>query len=192
MSTLQEVSEAVKVIKRYNKKLILLHCVSNYPAKYRDVNLSAIITLRNKFNLIVGYSDHTPGIEIPIAAVAMGAKVIEKHFTLDKKLKGPDHKASLEPGELREMVKSIRNIESAMGDGKKKPVKSEFEVMKVARKSLIASRDLNPGYILKKEDIEIKRPGTGIQTKYFSKIIGMKVKKKIKKDELLKWEKLEK
>jgi len=145
-------------------------------------------TLAAAFKLPVGYSDHTLGIEVPVAAVAMGAKIIEKHFTLDKELPGPDHKASLEPGELKEMIKAIRNIEMALGNGIKKPNKSEFEIMKVARRSLIATRDIRAGEIIKESDIAIKRPGTGIPPKFKEIVIGMKIINNIRQDEPFRWE----
>ncbi len=192
MSTLSEVQEAIDSITKFNKKLILLHCVSNYPASFKTVNLRVLQTLREKTNLVIGYSDHTLGIEIPIASIGFGAKVIEKHFTLDKKLKGPDHKASLNPKELKNMVKAIRHVELSLGDGIKRPVQTEFEVMKVVRKSLIARHDLLPGSIIKKEDIIIKRPGIGIKPGLLNKVLGYKVRKKIKKDEILTWAKLQK
>jgi N-acetylneuraminate synthase/N,N'-diacetyllegionaminate synthase len=138
--------------------------------------------------LPVGYSDHTLGIEVPIAAAAMGAKIIEKHFTLDKNMSGPDHKASLEPDELKEMVKAIRNIEVALGDGIKKPNNSENEIIKVARKSLVATRNLRKGEIVKELDIDIKRPGIGILPRFHQIIIGMKLAKDINQDEAFKWE----
>jgi len=190
MSTLGEVEEAVKTIINVNSSLplVLLHCVSSYPAKYEDVNLKAILTLKEAFKLPVGYSDHTLGIEIAIAAVSLGAKVIEKHFTLDRGLPGPDHKASLEPDELRAMVKAIRNVEKALGNGIKKPTQNEHEVMKVARRSLVAARDIRAGEIIKKSDILIKRPGTGIPPKFKEIFIGMRPTRDIKKDNPFSWE----
>ncbi len=192
MSTLSEVQEAIGSITKFNKKLILLHCVSNYPASFKTVNLRVLQTLREKTQLVIGYSDHTLGIEIPIASVGFGAKVIEKHFTLDKKFKGPDHKASLSPDELKNMIKAIRHVELSLGDGIKRPVQTEFEVMKVVRKSLIAKHELLPGNIIKKEDIIIKRPGTGIQPRELSKLLGKKVRSKIKIGEPITWAKLKK
>ena len=189
MSSLSDIEEAVKIFyKENNKNIILLHCTSNYPCPFNEVNLKAMQTLAAAFKLPVGYSDHTLGIEVPIAAVAIGAKVIEKHFTLDKKLPGPDHKASLEPDELKEMVKAIRNIEVALGDGIKKPNKSETEIMKAARKSLIATKDIKLGEIIKESDITIKRPGTGILPKFKEIIIGMRLTNDIRQDEPFRWE----
>lgn len=190
MANLGEVEEAINTIRSVNSKakISLLHCTTNYPTPYKEVNLKAMQTLASAFKLPVGYSDHTLGIEMPVAAVAMGAKIIEKHFTLDKNLPGPDHKASLEPGELKEMVKAIRNIEMALGDGIKKPNKSEIEIMKVARKSLIATGNIRAGEIIKESDITIKRPGTGILPKFKDIIIGMKLINDIGQDEPFRWE----
>jgi len=190
MSTLGEVEEAVKTIINVTSSLplTLLHCVSNYPAKYEDVNLKAMLTLKEVFELPVGYSDHTLGIEIAIAAVALGAKVIEKHFTLDRGLPGPDHKASLEPDELKKMVKAIRNVEKALGSGIKKPAQSELKVMKVARRSLVAARDIRAGEVIKESDILIKRPETGILPKFKEIIIGMRLTRDVKKDNPFDWE----
>ena len=190
MSNLREVEEAINTIKDVspNAEISLLHCTTNYPTPFEEVNLKAMQTLAAAFKLPVGYSDHTLGIEIPIAAVAMGAKIIEKHFTLDKKLPGPDHKASLEPNELKEMVKAIRNIEMALGDGIKKPNKSEIQIMKVARRSLIATRDIRAGEIIKESDIAIKRPGKGIPPKFKEIVIGMKLINDIRQDEPFRWE----
>jgi len=190
MANLGEVEEAINIIRSVNSEvqISLLHCTTNYPASYEEVNLKAMQTLAAAFKLPIGYSDHTLGIEVPVAAVAMGAKIIEKHFTLDKKLPGPDHMASLEPDELKEMVKAIRNIEKALGDGIKKPNKSEIEIMKVARKSLISTRDIRAGEIIKESDIAIKRPGTGIPPKFKVIIIGMKLVNDIRQDEPFRWE----
>ena len=190
MANLGEIEEAINTIRVVNSraKISLLHCTTNYPTSYGEVNLKAMQTLANTFKLPVGYSDHTLGIEVSVAAVAMGAKIIEKHFTLDKKLPGPDHKASLEPGELKEMVKEIRNIEKALGSGIKKPNKSEIEIMKAARRSLITTRDIRAGEVIKESDITIKRPGTGIPPKFKEIIIGMKILKNVSKDEIIKWE----
>lgn len=167
--------------------LILLHCTSSYPPPPEEVNLLAIKTMQDVFKLPVGYSDHTLGTEISIAAVAMGASVIEKHFTLDRNLAGPDHKASLNPDELKAMVRAIRNVEKATGNGIKKPTKTEREIMKNTRRSLVATRDIQCGEIIKKEDIVIKRPGTGIPPKFIEIIIGKKLVRNIRKEEPFKW-----
>jgi len=195
MSNLSEVEEAVNIITQNQDSvdasifppLTLLHCTSNYPCPMEEVNLKAMLTLKEAFKLPVGYSDHTLGIEVPIAAVALGARVIEKHFTLDKNLPGPDHKASLEPEELKMMIKAIRNIEKALGDGIKKPNKSEIEIMKVVRKTLVAARDIKKGEIIKDKDIVIKRAGTGIPPKFKDVIVGMKINKDVEKDTPLDW-----
>jgi N-acetylneuraminate synthase len=188
MSNLAEVEEAVMAVKETgDNDLILLHCVSNYPAKYTNINLKAMNTLKIAFNVKVGYSDHTPGIEIPIAAVAMGAKVIEKHFTVDKTMEGPDHNASLSSKELKEMVSNIRYVESALGSGIKKPQDSEKNNKKVSRKSLTAARNLKKGDKISKKDIDIKRPGTGISPKFIDEIVGSVLLGNIKLNDLLKW-----
>ena len=185
MANLGEIEEAINTIRSVNSKakISLLHCTTNYPASYEEVNLSAMQTLAAAFKLSVGYSDHTLGIEVPVAAVAMGAKIIEKHFTLDKNLPGPDHKASLEPGELKEMVKAIRNIEMALGDGIKKPNKSEIEIMEVVRKSIVASKSIKKGEMFTKTNITIKRPGTGISPMRWNEVIGQKANRDYKDDE---------
>jgi N-acetylneuraminate synthase/N,N'-diacetyllegionaminate synthase len=172
----------------WNKQIALPKCTSAYPAPLEEINLKTIPILADTFKTVVGLSDHTLGIEVPIATVALGARIIEKHFTLDKKLLGPDHKASLEPGELKEMIKAIRNIEKALGDGIKKPNKSEIEIIKVARRSLIANRDIRVGEIIKESDIIIKRPGTGITLKFKEIVIGMRIINDIRQDEPFRWE----
>jgi N-acetylneuraminate synthase len=189
MSNLTEVSEAVDTIKKTgNNNLVLLHCVSNYPADYENVNLKVMNTMRKAFDLIVGYSDHTLGIEVPIAAVAMGAKAIEKHFTLDKTMEGPDHKASLNPEELKQMVSSIRNIEKSLGVSIKKPTINEIDNKNTVRKSLVINKKMNKNEIIKKENLEIKRPGTGIEPKFLDIINGMKLIRDVKEDQILVWE----
>ncbi|MBI2982166.1 MAG: N-acetylneuraminate synthase [Deltaproteobacteria bacterium] len=173
MSTLKEVQEAVSVLTRAgNKEVILLHCTSSYPADPRDANLRAMQTLKEVLGLPVGYSDHTPGIEVSLAAVALGACVIEKHFTLDRNLPGPDHKASLSPDELHALVRGIRIVESAIGSGEKEPAESEKKIAAIARKSLVAARDILPNTVLTHEMIAIKRPGTGISPAKLQIFIG--------------------
>lgn len=173
MSNLGEVEVAIKAIKEAgNDKISLLHCTSNYPTDYEDVNLNAMITLKNAFNLPIGYSDHTVGIEVPIAAVAKGAKIIEKHFTLDKDMEGPDHKASLNLEELKRMVTSIRNIEKAFGDGIKRCNESEKNTKQVARKSIVAKVNIRKGETISYENITLKRPGNGISPIFIDEIIG--------------------
>ena len=191
MSTLGEIEDALEVIhKEGAKEIVLLHCITAYPARVEDVNLKAIETLRCKFKLPVGLSDHTLGIIIPIAAVALGACVIEKHFTLDKSMPGPDHKASLEPEELKQMVKAIREVEKAMGDGNKTPTDEEKQVQKVARRSIVAGVNIPKGTIITEAMLRIKRPGTGIKPKYLENVCGAKAKVTIKGDELIRWEDL--
>lgn len=194
MSYLGEVEKTVNWIgevwdKLKNKpQLTLLHCVSNYPASVEEINLLAMEAMEKAFRLPIGYSDHTMGIELPIAAVAMGARIIEKHFTLDRNMEGPDHKASLEPRELKKMVEAIRNVERAMGDGIKKPAKSEDDARNFARRSLIAARSIKAGNTISSEDIIIKRPGNGISPEFREVIIGMQAKKDISIDSVIKWE----
>jgi len=187
MANLGEVEDAINSIREVNSKakISLLHCTTDYPASYEEVNLKAMQTLAAAFKLPVGYSDHTLGIEVPVAAVAMGAKIIEKHFTLDKNLPGPDHKASLEPDELKEMVKAIRNIEMALGDGIKKPNKSEIEIMKVVRKSIVASKSIKKGEMFTKTNITVKRPGIGISPMRWDEVIGERANRDFKDDELI-------
>lgn len=188
MSTLAEIKESVALIRKNgNKKIIVLHCTSNYPAAMKEINLRAMLTMQKELGTLIGYSDHTLGIEVSIAAVALGAQVIEKHFTLDKKMPGPDHKASLEPTELAQMITSIRNVSCALGSGKKAPTKSEIAVAKVARKSIVASRSISAGEIIRKDDITLKRPGTGLAPKFFDEIVGRRTKKDIYEDELITW-----
>ena len=189
MSTLGEIEEALDVIRSEGvEDIILLHCVSNYPARIEDVNLRAMGTLKQAFKLPVGFSDHTLGITAPIAAVALGACVIEKHFTLDRNLPGPDHKASLEPDELKKMVKAIKEVEKALGNGIKKPTKEEKEIKKAARKSIVAKVDISKGTIITEDMLDVKRPGTGIEPKYLKFIIGRKAKEDIKKDDVIRFE----
>ncbi len=167
-------------------KIILLHCNSAYPTPYSDVNLNAIIQLKKKFNVDVGFSDHTQSIEISLAAVAMGAKVIEKHFTLNKNFKGPDHKASLNPREFKKLVESIRNIEIAFGNGKKIPSKSELVNLLVVRKSIVAKKIIKKGEIFSDKNLIIKRPGKGLNPKYYDKLIGKKSNRNYNIDDFIK------
>lgn len=187
MCEMQEVEEAIDILEQNGAGLItLLHCTTQYPTPYEDVNLRAMITMRERFNnLDVGYSDHTKGIEVPIAAVAMGAKVIEKHFTLDCTMEGPDHKASLEPQELYEMVRAIRNIESALGNGEKKPADVELPNRAVARKSIIASKNIRKGDILSVENLTTKRPGNGISPMRWYEVLGTVAVRDFMEDELI-------
>jgi len=186
MCTMEEVAAAIEVLKMHGAgKVTLLHCTTEYPAPIAEVNLRAMQTMKDAFGLEVGYSDHTAGIEVPIAAVAMGATVIEKHFTLDKNMEGPDHKASLEPDELSAMVKAIRNIELAMGNGEKAPSESEKKNMQIARKSIIAGRDIKKGELLTEENITTKRPGSGISPMMWESVIGTKAIRDFQEDELI-------
>jgi N,N'-diacetyllegionaminate synthase len=151
----------------------------------KDVNLKAMCTIRDEIGVSIGYSDHTLGIEIPIAAVAMGAKVIEKHFTLDRSLDGPDHMASLEPEELKNMVKAIRNIDEAMGDGVKKPSPSEIKNLVIVRKSIVAKKKIGKGELFSRENLAIKRPGNGLSAMMWDEIIGTRSKRDFQLDELI-------
>lgn len=186
MATLAEVSAAVQTIKETgNKNLILLHCVSNYPADPADANLRAMQTMEKIFQLPIGFSDHTVGMEVALCAVALGACVIEKHFTLDCTLPGPDHKASIEPEELKKLVRSIRTVEMSLGTGFKEPAPSELDTAKVARKSLVAVRDIPVGSRLMQEWIDIRRPGTGLHPAMLLKIVGRITRKRISAGEIL-------
>lgn len=192
MASLGEVEDAFQYLKKCGtENIILLHCTTSYPASITSTNLRAMETLHCAFQVPVGYSDHTEGIIIPIAAVAMGASVLEKHFTLDKTLPGPDHKASLEPEELCAMVKAIRAVETALGSGIKEPHEEENAIKKVARRSLIACRDINAGEMLKENDLAIKRPGTGIEPKYMELILTRRTRTRIQKDQVINWDMIE-
>ena len=186
MCDLDEIGAAIKVLTDNGVKDIkLLHCNTEYPTPFEDVNLRAMQTIKDTFGYEVGYSDHTKGIEVSIAAVAMGATVIEKHFTLDRNKEGPDHKASLEPDELAEMVQSIRRIEKALGMGNKTPSPSEKKNITVARKSIVARVHINTGEILTMENITVKRPGTGISPMNWDKVLGTKAIRDFEEDELI-------
>lgn len=188
MSTIDEVSAAVDILAEGGidrKDIFLLHCTTQYPTPYSDVNLLAMESLRRLDVGGVGYSDHTLGIEVPIAAAALGAKVIEKHFTLDKSLPGPDHRASLDPAELTAMVKAVRNIELALGDGEKRVAESERPNIEVARKSIVASRPIATGEIFTEENITVKRPGNGISPMKWDSVIGQMAKKDFPYDSLI-------
>ena len=167
------------------KQVVLLHCTTEYPASFSDVNLRAMDTLATAFGLPVGLSDHTPGIAIPVAAVARGAVVIEKHFTLDRNLPGPDHQASLEPGELKAMVRLIRQVEAGLGSPHKIPAASEIKNMSVARKSLVAARDIRQGELFTAENLTVKRPGTGISPLYYWKWLGKVAERAYQRDEVI-------
>ena len=191
MSTLDEVRAAVETVyKKGNKTIALMHCVSLYPAPVEYTNLKVMETLGNEFNVPVGLSDHTLDIEIALAAIAMGARVIEKHFTLDQSMTGPDHRASLNPHQLKDMIQKIRNIEKSFGDGIKKPHRLELDTASVARRSLVAARTIPRGTVLQREDIEIKRPGTGLMPSQLNAVLGRKTLVEIKSDSLISMEML--
>lgn len=183
MANLNEIQDALNVLKDCD--VSLLHCTTEYPCPYDNVNLNAIDTLKKEFKLEVGYSDHTQGIEVPIAAVAKGATIIEKHFTLDRNMEGPDHKASLEPNELKQMVTSIRNIEKAFGNGVKEPQESEKKNIEIARKSIVAKINIKKGEIFTENNLTTKRPGSGISPMKWDCIIGKTATKDYQEDELI-------
>lgn len=186
MSTLKEIDESLIVLRDHGAvDISLLHCNTQYPTPYSDVNLNAMKTLKNKFGVKVGYSDHTQGIEVPIAAVALGAEIIEKHFTLDRNMEGPDHKASLEPKELADMVRAIRNIEKALGDGEKRVTESERANLSVARKSIVAKTDIKKGEVFSEFNLTTKRPGTGISPMKWNSVLGTVAIRDFQKDELI-------
>lgn len=186
MCTLEEVRDALKVLKENGASNIkLLHCNTEYPTPMKDVNLKAMVTMKNEFNLEVGYSDHTKGIEVPIAAVALGATIIEKHFTLDRNMEGPDHKASLEPEELKEMVHSIRNIELALGSGEKKPSESEMKNINVVRKFIVAKENIKKGEKFTEDNITCKRTGKGISAMQWNKVINKIANKNYVKEDII-------
>ena len=189
MADLGEIEGALDVLTGAGTKLkdiTVLHCNTEYPTPFEDVNLRAMLTIKDALpGVRVGYSDHTLGIEIPVASVAMGATVIEKHFTLDKNMEGPDHRTSLEPDELKAMVRAIRNIEKALGKGIKKPSPSELKNKPIARKSIVAARNIRKGESFTKENLDIKRPGTGISPMRWDEVIGQVAQKDYEKDELI-------
>lgn len=188
MCDLSDVKAAVEALYKNGlskENLILLHCNTEYPTPFEDVNLHAMDALQKEFGVEVGYSDHTRGIEVPIAAVALGATVIEKHFTLDRSMPGPDHKASLEPDELKAMVSAIRNIEKALGSTEKKVSDSERKNMAIARKSIVAACDIKQGEAFTDGNLTVKRPGTGISPMRWEEIIGMKAIRDFQEDELI-------
>ena len=188
MCEVEEVEAALQVLEQGGVKrsdIIVLHCNTEYPTPMADVNLRAMDDLRRSLGVEVGYTDHTKGIEVPIAAVALGATVIEKHFTLDKTMEGPDHKASLEPDELKAMVDAIRNIEQALGDGHKHVSPSERKNMDIARKSIVAARDIRKGEVLTEENITTKRPGNGISPMRWDSVIGTTAIRDFGYDELI-------
>jgi N,N'-diacetyllegionaminate synthase len=188
MAEMNEIKEAIKALLLTGLSrdfITALHCSTEYPTPFNNVNLRAMQSMKKELGVKIGYSDHTLGIEVPIAAAAMGATVIEKHFTLDRNMEGPDHRASLEPKELKEMVISIRNIEQALGQGIKKPSAGEMENRGVVRKSIVASRNISKGEVLTEENLSVKRPGTGISPMEWDKIIGTKAMRDYEQDDLI-------
>lgn len=188
MADMGEIEDALDILTEAGTKkedITVLHANTMYPTPMEDVNLRAMTTIGNTFDVAYGYSDHTLGIEVDIAAVAMGASCIEKHFTLDKTMEGPDHKASLEPDELKEMVKAIKNIELALGNSVKKPSKSEIQNIQIARKSIVAKRLIKKGEILGEDNLAVKRPGNGINPMRWDEIIGAIATKDYSEDELI-------
>lgn len=186
MSNMQEIKEAVQILRQNGTEdITVLHCNTQYPTPMEDVNLKAMISMKDELGLPVGYSDHTQGIEVPIAAVAMGAAVIEKHFTLDRAMEGPDHKASLEPDELTAMVKAIRNIEKALGNGVKTLSKSEKDNLAIARKSIVAACKIEKGELFTEKNLTVKRPGNGISPMKWDEMIGKTADKTYDVDEMI-------
>jgi N-acetylneuraminate synthase/N,N'-diacetyllegionaminate synthase len=189
MSTLEEVGEALDAIRgEGNRDVMLLHCVTEYPAPPDQINLRAMETMRNAFHVPVGYSDHTAGLEMAIAAAALGASLIEKHFTLSRTMEGPDHRASLEPEELEELVRCIRNVEVGLGTGIKAPAPCEVKNLPAARKSVVAAVDIGAGTQITASMLTCKRPGSGLPPKEIDRIVGRRARKDIAADELLTWE----
>ncbi|MGL4483696.1 MAG: N-acetylneuraminate synthase family protein, partial [Anaerovoracaceae bacterium] len=190
-----EIKEAIAVLNVTNviqseavEGLTVLHCTTEYPAPYEEVNLKAMGLLREEFNCEVGYSDHTQGIEVSVAAVALGASVIEKHFTLDRRMEGPDHAASLEPDELKTMVQQIRNVELALGKALKEPTTSELKNRDIARKSIVAKNEIKKCELFTEDNLTTKRPGTGISPMKWDELIGKRADRDFKKDELIAFE----
>lgn len=188
MSSLGEIEKALNVLVEHGtdkSRITVLHCNTEYPTPFEDANLKAMLTIKEAFKVKVGYSDHTLGIELPIAAVALGATVIEKHFTLDKNMEGPDHKASLEPAELEAMVKAIRNVELALGSGVKMPSQSELKNIDIARKSIVANMNIKAGECFTSHNITVKRPGNGISPMDWDMVLGRKAIRDFQEDELI-------
>nr|WP_307991086.1 N-acetylneuraminate synthase [uncultured Niameybacter sp.] len=186
MSTIDEVEAAIRILNNQGTTdITLLHCTTQYPTPMEEVNLKAMLTMKERFGLEVGYSDHTEGIEVPIAAVAMGATVIEKHFSLDKNMEGPDHRASLEPNELIKMVQAIRNIEKALGNGEKVPSKCELQNKEIVRKSIVAKVSIQEGELFSEDNLTVKRPGSGISPMRWHEVLGRRATKNYVKDEMI-------
>ncbi|MCL2365882.1 MAG: N-acetylneuraminate synthase [Oscillospiraceae bacterium] len=186
MSSFDEVRQTVDILRKNGAdNLTVLHCTTEYPAPFADVNLTAMTTMGNHLNVPIGYSDHTQGYEVAVAAAALGASVIEKHFTLDKTMVGPDHKASLDPMELAHMINAIRNVEEAMGTGIKEVTQSEIRNIAVARKSIVAKRDIRSGEVFTVDNITVKRPGTGISPMKWFDVLGASAIRNFEEDELI-------
>jgi len=186
MANTEEVMDVMKILKKYkHKKYMFLHCISVYPTPIAEVNLRKMLSLQEIVHSPVGYSDHTVGIEAALAAVAMGACVIEKHFTLDRNMEGPDHSLSSDPDELKMLVKGIRQVELMMGAGKIEPSVTEKVMMKDFRRSVVAIKDLSKGHVIKREDLVLKRPGQGLRAREIPKILNRKLKRTIKQDEII-------
>ena len=188
MSDLREIGDALSILTHAGtakEDITVLHCNTEYPTPYEDVNLRAMLTIKETFKIKVGYSDHTPGIEVSIAAAALGATVIEKHFTLNKSMEGPDQKASLEPGKLKAMVQAIRNVEKSLGDGTKKPSRSELKNIAAIRKSILAARNIREGEIFTEGNLAAKRPGEGISPMEWDKVIGQTAKRNFEDGQLI-------
>lgn len=191
MCRLEEIGEALEWLKKGGAgDITLLHCNTQYPTPMEDVNLRAMETLSRQFGLPVGYSDHTLGIEVPIGAAALGAVLLEKHFTLDKTMEGPDHGASLEPGELKAMVQAVRNMERALGSGEKRPTASEAGNAKAARKSIVARTEIRKGQLFTQENLAVKRPGTGISPMRWFELLGQAAGRDYREDEVIGGEEL--
>lgn len=191
MAFISEIEDAVNVIREIgNNDLVVLHCVSSYPTEAEEVNLRKMLTIKQAFDVLVGFSDHTVGIVAAPAAVALGAKVIEKHFTLDKNLPGPDHWFSADPKELTQLVQAIRYVEKALGSYVVKPTSKEIEMRKIGRRSIVAAKDIKKGELITKEVLSVKKPGTGLPPKFIKYILKKKAKVNIKKDELITFEKI--
>lgn len=189
MSNLGEVEKAINILeKNGTTQLQLMHCTTDYPTEISEVNLKAMLTLKYAFQLPVGYSDHTLGFETAIAATALGACCIEKHITLDKDLKGPDHRASMNPIEFKEYVQYIRNTEILLGTGRKKPTQNEQKIIPQVRRSILAAKDLRKGTVLTEELLCCKRPGTGISPEYMNVLVGREIKRDIKEEEMISWQ----
>ena len=191
MANLNEIANSVEILLNSGldkKNITILHCTTQYPTLIKDVNLNAMITIANKFKTKVGYSDHTEGIDVAISAVAMGASVIEKHLTLDRNFDGPDHQASIEPKEFKEMVRNIKRCEIVKGSSEKEPNNSEMEMIRLVRKSIVANKIINKGDLFSEKNLIVKRPGTGISPMKWDFLIGKKSKNNYKEDDLIEFD----